>query len=194
MGERPYPYSWPGRLVTNLASDTIFLPNIAALATNYKVLTRWYLVPARIHKFLPQYPPHCFRGCSEAGTHFNIWWYCSIVQSFSLDVFAILSKHFATSRLPEPAVAFLNSKPMSLTYCQFKRLLFVSTAAKQTISKAWKSASLCILETKHRTTPKIINANLEAVLTDKVDKFDKLWNPWVIHYLPPGFNETLLLQ
>lgn len=62
-------------------------PNIAPLETNYKVLTRWYLVPSRIHKLLPQYLPHCFCGYNETGTLLYIWWDCPIAQAFWSDFF-----------------------------------------------------------------------------------------------------------
>lgn len=38
--------------------------NILALETNYKVFTRWYLVPARIAKTLSYYPSN-FKGCPD---------------------------------------------------------------------------------------------------------------------------------
>lgn len=50
---------------TNSASQ-----NIVTLETNYKVLTRWYLVPAS------------FRGCPTLGTRVHIWWECKIARSF----------------------------------------------------------------------------------------------------------------
>lgn len=39
----------------------------------------------------------------------------------------------------------------------------------------------------------LIHAKLEDVLLDKVHIFEKLLRPWVTHYLPPGFDDTLLL-
>lgn len=90
-------------------------PNIIALETNYKVLTRWYLVPARVSKFLPQYPPQCFRGCSDPGTHLHIYF---------------LSTMFGTTIQLDPSVALLNNKPRNITQLQFKLLLNVTTAAK----------------------------------------------------------------
>lgn len=46
--------------------------NIVALETNYKVLTRWYLVTARITKFVPHYSSDCFRDCPTQGTFLHI--------------------------------------------------------------------------------------------------------------------------
>lgn len=88
MKTYPYPHILPNGHLTfdNKDWSNIWLatksssPNSNAIETNYKVLTRWYLVPARIAKFIPTYPPNCFRGCDSLGTHFHIWWQCPIVQ------------------------------------------------------------------------------------------------------------------
>lgn len=64
--------------------------NIVALETNYKVLTRWYLVPAQLAKSLPTYHPNCFCGCPDAGMHLHIWCTCPLVQTFWTEIFHIL--------------------------------------------------------------------------------------------------------
>lgn len=58
----------------------LFSKNIIALGTNYKLLLRWYLVPVRITKYIPQYCPLCFRGCGELGSHIHIFWECSVTK------------------------------------------------------------------------------------------------------------------
>lgn len=42
--------------------------NIVVLEANYKVLTHWYLVPARISKYVSHYPSNCFKGCAAQGS------------------------------------------------------------------------------------------------------------------------------
>lgn len=68
-------------------------PNCFALEINFNVLARWYLVPARIAKFVPSYSGSCFRGCPTPGTHFHIWWLCLIAQEFWKKIFGMASKH-----------------------------------------------------------------------------------------------------
>lgn len=133
-------------------------PNIVALETNYKVLTRWYLVPARSSKFSSQYTSHCFRGCPFLGTQVHIWWECKIVRFFWSEVFKILSNIFKITLPPNPTTALLNSKQHALSHRQFKLMLFVTTAVKQTIANAWKSDSLYILSDKNRVTQSMIHA------------------------------------
>lgn len=159
---------------------------------NYKVLMRWYLVPAQVAKFLPSYSPTCFRGCSDSGTHPHIWWSCPTVQLFWAEIFHIISTLFNCTLDPDPATAILNQKPLAVTSQQFKLLLQVTTAAKQTIAKAWKSPHLSIVETKNRITRAMIHAKVEAILVVKVKKYENLWKPWVYHYLPVDFDSTPL--
>lgn len=80
---------------------------------------------------------------------------------------------FDSPLLHDPAVALLNSKPQAFTFSQLKLLLFATTAAKQTIAKALKSSSLCILAMKHRITQAMIHAKTEAVILYKVANYEK---------------------
>lgn len=119
--------------------------NIVALETVTSFLTRWYLVPARIAKYVPHYPSTCFRGYSTQGNFHHIWWSCPIAQTFWSNLFNILSTLFDTTLQPDPTLALLNLKLQKLFQRQFKLLLQVTTAAKQMIAKSWKTSSLCVL-------------------------------------------------
>ena len=166
--------------------------NIIALETNYKVLLRWYLVPVRIAKYIPQYSPLCFRGCGELGSHIHIFWECPVTKCFWKEVFLILSTLFKKTIKPDPSIALLNLKPTSISHTQFKLLLQITTAAKQTIAKAWKTPTLMISETKTRINQAMTHSKTEAITNDNIAKFEKIWNPWVTHFFPPNFDITLL--
>lgn len=42
--------------------------NVLAVEANYKVLSRWYLIPSRTAKSVPSYLPISFRGCAMKDT------------------------------------------------------------------------------------------------------------------------------
>lgn len=108
-------------------------------------------------------------------------------------VFGLLSKMFDGSTPEDPAVALLNLKPDTLTKSQFKLLMHLTTAAKQTIAKAWKSPCLVLPETIGRMNKTMIHSKMLAIETNKIRKFETQWHPWIRHCLPPDFQEELLL-
>lgn len=165
--------------------------NITAVETNYKVLLRWYMVSARIAKYLPTYPPTCFRGCGEQGTYVHIWWTCPVVQRFWVEIFKILSTLLKRLATPDPAFALLNHCPPDLTKAQSKLAIYIITASKHRV-RAWKPPSLCSLETKNRVTQAMIHSKIESTLLDRIPRHLKIWQPWVDHFLPPQFDPKLL--
>lgn len=153
---------------------------------------RWYLVPARIAKFLPKFSPNCFRGCGDRGTHLHIWWTCPLVQRFWETTFQMASTLHQITLKPNPAVVLLNLIPQDYTRAQLRLLLQLFTAAKQTIAKAWKTPILSIAEMKNRITQAIVHSKIEAKILDKVPQHVKIWQPWIQHFLPAGVDEHLL--
>lgn len=167
-------------------------PNVTAMEANYKVLTRWYLVPARMAKYTPNHSALCFRGCTDPGTHLHIWWTCPIAKSYWGKIFELASKMFQTPLTPDPFIALLNLKPDHLTFSQFKLFVQLSTAAKQTMAKAWKSPKLSLAETKNRMNSAMSHAKMSAIEGNQIPKFKKIWNPWIKTHLPPNFNDSVL--
>lgn len=197
----PYTAQWSADLALHLDTEDwsdiwsntkISSQNIIAQEANYKVLMRWYLVPARIAKFLPNYPANCFRGCNEQGTHAHIWWSCSIAQEFWAAIFQIASTLFQHPIEPDPAIALLNLIPSDFTRSQTRLLLQLTTAAKQTIARAWKTPKLSLAEAKNRVTQAMIHSKIEATILDRIPQHLKIWNPWTEHFLPPDFDKNLL--
>lgn len=180
---------WSNIWLTSKSSS----PNILALETNYKVLTRWYLVPARVAKYSPNTSALCFRGCPEIGTHLHIWWTCPVIQTFWKEVFVIASKIFKKIIQPDPYLTLLNLKPEWLTLSQFKLMIQLITAAKQTVAKAWKSPTLVLAETIHRMNNTMSHAKMVAIDQNQIPKFEKLWHPWIKQQFLSNFNDSVLL-
>lgn len=105
----------------------------------------------------------------------------------------MISTLFAVSILPDILIALLNLKPTTLSSNQFKLLLQITIAAKQTVTKAWKLPTLALTETKHRINQAMIHTKIEDITHDKISKFKKKWLPWTTHYLTSNFDESLLM-
>lgn len=166
--------------------------NVVASEANYKVLMRWYLVPSRIAKFLPEYPQTCFRGCKDKGTHIHIWWTCPLVQRFWATTFQMASTLHHVTLEPNLTIALLNLIPQDYTRAQRCLLLHLFTAAKQMIAKAWKTSALSIIKMKNRITQAMIHSKIEATIIDKVPQHFRIWQPWIEHFLPPDIDKSLL--
>lgn len=103
------------------------------------------------------------------------------------------SKALEISILPDPAVALLNLKPIMLNRHKFQLLINLTTAAKQTIAKAWNLATLIVAEAKHRMHKTLIYAKMSVIEDDNIVTFQKILKPWVKHFLPSDFGYSLLL-
>ena len=166
--------------------------NILAMETNDKVLMYWYLVPVRIAKFAPHYSPLCFRGCGDPGTHLHIFWECPVTKNYWKEIFLMISAVFKKSITPDPTTALLNLKPDCISYAQFKLFLQITTAAKQTISKAWKTATLLVSETRNRVHQAMLHSKSEAITNDSIDIYETIWNPWVTYTISSNPDDSLL--
>lgn len=167
--------------------------NILAIETSYKVLMRWYLVPAKIAKYVPNYSAQCFRDCSEPGTLFHIWWSCPKAQTFWKEIFEIASNLFDRIIPFDPAIALINLKPLNLTYVQFNLLVQLFTAAKQTLARAWKTSNLIINEVLIKMNNTMSHAKMIAIEKDTIQKFEITWQPWIDYTIPQTFDNQVLL-
>lgn len=68
--------------------------------------------------------------------------------AFWTEIFHIISTQVNVTITLDPAFALLNHCSLGLTRAQLKLSLQVLTASKQTIAKAWKTLTLCTVETK----------------------------------------------
>lgn len=94
---------------------------------------------------------------------------------------------------PDPSLVLLNHNTLECTRAQFFLILQLMTAAKQTVTRAWKPTSLCAIETKHKVTQAMIHNKIKATIQDKKFKHLKIWQPWVGHFISPGFDDSLLV-
>ena len=168
-------------------------PNVLASETNYKVLSRWYFVPARVAKYTQNYSELCFRGCSNIGTYYHTWWSCPKAQTFWSEIFQLANILTNKSISLDPKSALLNLKPDNLTHIQFKLIRQLFTAAKQTLAKAWKSPNLSVNEVLSRTNKAMTHAKMSAMDSDTITKFEKEWMPWITYTTSNTFNNDVLL-
>lgn len=67
------------------------------------------------------------------------------------------------SPLPDPTIALLNQKTTEPTKDAIEPLLQIITAARQMVSKVWKTSKLCIAKSKNKLTQDIVTQIHKAV-------------------------------
>lgn len=86
--------------------------NISLIA-NFKVLMRWYMVPARLATFLPEASPRCFCGCGQLGTMYHIWWQCPKVRRYWIRVYNFIYTLTQVNLIKSPKRALLGAERFS---------------------------------------------------------------------------------
>lgn len=154
--------------------------NTSLVEVNYKVLSRCYLVPARLARLHPGISPLCFRGCGREGTMFHVWWTHPKVQRFWIRIFTLVysiqwQDKIYLKKNPKTALFadLLNKIPWNL-----RTLIFL--AAKFTIARARTSPLVNVALVKHNVSWITVNEKLTIILRDKQARFEKVW--------PPGLN------
>uniref|UniRef100_A0A8C5QKS0 Reverse transcriptase domain-containing protein n=1 Tax=Leptobrachium leishanense TaxID=445787 RepID=A0A8C5QKS0_9ANUR len=109
--------------------------------TNYKLLSRWYLTPTRLHAIYPDVSPDCWRCQGHRGTFLHIWWDCPIIRSFWEVVWTYI-KEVTDLDLPfHPMVALLHVIPLSVDKYVKSVAVHLLNAARALIPRYWKQTS-----------------------------------------------------
>uniref|UniRef100_A0A6I8Q4E7 Reverse transcriptase domain-containing protein n=1 Tax=Xenopus tropicalis TaxID=8364 RepID=A0A6I8Q4E7_XENTR len=176
----PYMKAWEGDLGYPLNEDTWIKVwdstahssiNTSLPEAGYKVLLRWYLVPARLHKINNAYSSQCFRGCGEEGTAYHIWWQCPRVQCFWTRVYELIFSATEINLRKSPEQALIGTKIPNINKHSRTLITQIFIAAKLTIAKSWKSPLLPIQQLKHKINWILVNEKLTSILNDKQKQF-----------------------
>lgn len=102
--------------------------------TAYKILMFWYRTPEFLaaHKLSPH--SYCWRCSSYLGTHYHIFWECSIITPFWSQVHGLLEK---VLEIPIPIHLLLRLPLPKITKPLNKLMAFILLAAKCVIPQCW---------------------------------------------------------
>lgn len=107
---------------------------------NYKLVSRWYMVPTTLHRFFPETSDRCWR-CGEEGSLLHIFWSCPSLERFWSSVREICQLTTGLDPGDDPAACLLHLTGMDIS--KYKRSLLVTLldAAKACIPVLWKSST-----------------------------------------------------
>lgn len=161
--------------------------NTSLIEANYKVLLRWYMVPARIATYIPGASPLCFRGCGGEGTIYHTWWSCPKVRRYWIRIYNFIYSLTQVNLTKSPQQALLGCPLEGVPRYTKKLISFVFTAARIAIARSWRKPLIPFELVKAKLTWIMINERLSAILLDKQRVFDRIWEPWLT-YLSVGFD------
>lgn len=154
------------------------IKNVSLIEASLKVVTRWYLVPTRIHKMFPSSSSLCFRGCHRPGSMLHIWWECPKLRSTWHKVFHMIFK-VTEIRIPrQAAIALLNSKVPNIPKHTQQLIFFILLGVKMTIAAAWKKQAVSIRKVRNKITWIMTQEKLVSILTNSVSMYERTWEPW----------------
>lgn len=168
--------------------------NISAQENNFKLYSRWYRTPERIHIFNLHIPPLCWRCNFEVGTLLHIWWECSLIKPFWEQVHSLISR-ITMYTLDLSAAQFLlhhTTLPQSI-YRKSLALHLINTA-KQCVPLFWRKINPPKISDWLKRIDKI--AEMEDLIhqaNDNPIKFSKTWACW-LHFRESSEFQTLLID
>uniref|UniRef100_A0A803TIP8 Reverse transcriptase domain-containing protein n=1 Tax=Anolis carolinensis TaxID=28377 RepID=A0A803TIP8_ANOCA len=113
-----------------------------------KIFHRWYMTPKKLNSMYKNYQKACWKCKMQEGTFFHSWWTCEKFQKFwkmiHEEAQKILNKKFPMK--PEYYLLGILDSAFELDTNDDKLFTYLSTAARITIAKRWKTEQMPQLE------------------------------------------------
>lgn len=148
----------------------------------FKLLSRWYRTPLKLHHIYPTVSPQCWRCETETGTLLHIWWTCPKLQPFWKEVHRLIHQ-ITTYAIEFTPAQFLLHHPSIPKHTYFRSLtMHMVNAAKMCIPDKCRSPDplsiadwfLCIRKTMEME-------ELIHQAKDSPSTFTQIWSCW-LHY------------
>lgn len=154
--------------------------NVSTQENRFKVFSKWYRTPYKIHKFHPAIPPTCWRCGSAKGTLLHIWWSCSLIQPFWQAIHRLITQISTYSPTFTPERYLLQHTPVSPGSYNNSLTIHLIKAASLCIPAIWRSTSPPTIQEWIRRVDKI--AEMEKLIcqaNDNPTKFNTTWACWL---------------
>lgn len=107
--------------------------------TCYKIMTRWYSIPAVLHHFFPQVASLCWRCGTEEGTMLHVFWTSTKLTPFWLEVAHTIRHLTGVSLEGNPAACLLHISERPIKKYKTSLTIHLLNAAKACIPLCWRS-------------------------------------------------------
>lgn len=186
----PYMHKWEKECNLHLTSDEWqdcilnlrkCTRSITIRETPYKLITRWYFTPSRLHAIFPSSSPNCYRGCDAPGSFTHIFWECNKISFIwqQLDSFASkISNRQINLTLPN---CLLFTTIPGLSVPQMRLIHTICVAIHWMIAVNWKSSSFPPSQLKARLSSINLMEKIFHVIYNSTKFYDNKWKPWFDH-------------
>lgn len=166
--------------------------NVSAQENSYKIYSRWYKTPDRIHLYHPSVSPMCWRCNDDVGSLLHIWWKCPRIQPFWTKVHEVI-QHVTTYTLSfTPSQYLLHHSTISHHAYKKSLTLHLVNAAKQCIPIHWRSNTPPTMTEWFKRIEKISEMeNLIHQAKDTPTKYGRTWACWIHFRESPKYQEYL---
>lgn len=154
--------------------------NVSTQENRYKVFSKWYRTPDKVHHFYPTIPPTCWRCGSAKGTLLHIWWNCSLIQPFWRAIHRLIAQISTYSPAFTPERYLLHHTPVSSGSYKKSLTIHLINAANLCIPTLWRNTSPPTVQDWIRRVDKIAEMeNLICQANDNPTKFNTTWASWL---------------
>lgn len=172
------PNEW-GQIFTLMHKGSI---NVSTQENRYKLFSKWYRTPEKIHHFHPTIPPTCWRCGADRGTLLHIWWDCNLIRPFWQEINQLITQITTFQMAPSPALYLLHHTHASLRSYKKSLTLHLINAANLCIPALWRNTTPPTVQDWIRRVDRIADMeNLISQSTDHPTKFYVTWASW-LHY------------
>lgn len=150
--------------------------NVATQEKNYKLRSRWYRTPSKIHKFFPHVSDRCWRCGSARGSLLHIWWECPPITDFWKKVHTILKTVTTCNLTFTPACLLLHHIQEEMSLYRKSAAVHMVNVAKRLIPMHWrKPEAQCIRERLRRID---VTAEMDEFIHISQDRHTKCIDTW----------------
>lgn len=103
----------------------------------FKILSRWYKTPLKLHLVNPLIPKSCWRCKTETGSFLHVWCSCSLIQPFWMAVHKLISRITTYNLDFTPAQFLLHHSSSPLLGYRHSLTMHLVNEAKMCIPIKW---------------------------------------------------------
>lgn len=149
--------------------------------TAYKLLTRWYAIPVKLHSWFPQTPDTCWRCHSEKGTLLHIWWHCPGIQPFWSKGKELIFQITDTLLKLDAVGCLLHVTRFTIKKYKNSLSKHLLNTAKALIPLFWKSSGIPTIQGwLHKVIEICKMQETVAQAGNNATSFHETWSPWFI--------------